>query len=236
MNLCTLKLYLWEWVPSNDKCDIGRHAILMWYTVMQFFSVNAWHSNSLVRIMCNLQFSLWDWNPQTVSVTLTLEVGTWIFDSTHYFDAVDVCANKLKSLNAWQCYSPDTKVWAFKFLLWKCDHIYINCKCDIDFWGRIFDTTQRLDVEDICTKLFENPLIHDKVTVPSRMSTLKLFLCKWVHSNYTCDLDLERRDVGLGRKTSSWCRWFLCKVIFKILQLWQCCSSDTNVCILYLSL
>jgi hypothetical protein len=79
-----------------------------------------------------------------------------------------LCQVILKSLDAWQSYSPDTNVCTIN----SCDNVKLqNVSVTLTFEVRtwFFDASHCLDVVDIWAKLFQNPSMYDKVTIRARM-------------------------------------------------------------------
>jgi hypothetical protein len=69
----------------------------------------------------------------------------------------------------------------------------------------------------LCVKLFQNPWMHDRVTVWTCL------LCNWEHM-------VGQTDMSFSRDTSFWCGRHLCQVILKSFHVWQSYNPDINVC------
>ena len=91
--------------------------------------------------------------------------------------------------------------------------------------------TQRLDMVYICSKLFENISMDEKVIVRTRKVQLMSICCH-------CDLDLEATDKSFACDTSYWYSSYLCQVIWKYLYAWHSYGPDkkSSIKVYFLSL
>ena len=122
------------------------------------------------------------------SVTLILELQTWILRAKHCLMKVNISAVILKSIKEWQSYSLETKK---KILFWP-----LTSKCDLDL--RATDLALTHDTlshkgQNFC-QVFSKSIEEWQSYGPDMKKKLPLFL----PLTYKCDLDLDATDLGLA--------------------------------------
>jgi hypothetical protein len=94
-------------------------------------------------------------NFQTVSVTLTFEVGTWVLDATRRLDVVNICAKVFKkplmrnkvTVRTRTCVPSNSYCENVNF-----QTVSVTLTFEVGTW--VLDATRHLDVVNTCAKLF----------------------------------------------------------------------------------
>ena len=99
----------------------------------------------------------------------------------------------------------------------------VNLTLKLGVW--VFRMTHRLIMVNICAKLFQSPLMDDRIMDRTRKRP-----CSYNSWPLTskCDLDLEARGLGFSHDTSSDNGEHLCQVISKSIDGWQSYGPDTK--------